>query len=102
MSEELKHERSGQSTESGSLEPSKTDAPAAAAPKVSKWGEAAGAGAFGGAIAGMIASYGTGKLGLAGFVVFMFVMMGINGGSRKALATVMFVLAAALAAALFR
>jgi len=65
------------------------------------WG-AAGAGAVGGAIAGLLASSGDGKPGFGAFVVFTLMMMGINGGSRKALAMVLFPAVAALVVAILK
>ena len=70
--------------------------------KTTSWGSSAAAGAFGGAIAGIIASHGSGKLGFAGFIVFFLTMMGVNGGSRKALAGLVFVAVAALVFVLFK
>lgn len=72
------------------------------AQKANSWAEAAGAGAFGGAIAGVLAGYGGGKLGLGGFVVFLLFVSQIRPGSRKALAVLVFVLAASLCAVLFK
>ena len=66
------------------------------------WGAAAGAGAVGGAIAGLLASSGDGKLGMGAFVVFILMMMGINGGGRKALAMVLFPMVAALIVAVLK
>ena len=66
------------------------------------WGAAMAAGAFGGSIAGLIASYGTGRLGLAGFVVFMLTVMGVNGGAKKTLAAFLFAIVAALVVAVLK
>jgi uncharacterized membrane protein len=68
----------------------------------SPWGAAAAAGAVGGAVAGLIASYGTGKLGFGAFVVFILTMMGVNGGGRKALAMFLFAAVAALVVAVLK
>lgn len=68
----------------------------------SPWGAAAGAGVVGGAIAGLLASSGDGKLGFGAFVVFMLMMMGINGGGRKTLAMVLFPAVAALVIAILK
>ena len=58
---------------------------------------AAIAGSVGGAISGLIASYAPAKLGFAAvFVVLIFVMGGLTGISRKALAILLFAALAAL------
>ena len=64
--------------------------------------QAAGAGLFAGAIAGMLAASAGGKLGLGGFIVFMLFVSGIQPAGRKALAVLLFVVAAASCAVLFR
>ena len=69
--------------------------------KTSWWGSAA-AGAFGGAISGIIASHGSGKLGFAGFIVFLFTMIGVNGGVRKAFAGLIFIVVASFVFVLFK
>jgi hypothetical protein len=71
-------------------------------PDPSPWGAAAGAGVMGGLIAGLIAAYGSGKLGMGAFVVFIFMVAGINGGGRRALAMVLFPLVAALVVSLVK
>lgn len=68
----------------------------------STWGAAAGAGMIGGLLAGLIASQGTGKLGFGAFVVFILMMMGVQGGGRKALAMLLFALAAAMVVSILR
>jgi hypothetical protein len=65
------------------------------APKLTGWLEAAGAGAFGGAIAGLVASSDA-KLGFGAFIVWLFMCdLGINGSSRRVLASTVFVIVAA-------
>ncbi len=69
---------------------------------VSSWASAASSGAFAGALAGMMAGYGDGKLGIGGFIVFLLLVSSIKPGSRKALAIFLFVIVAALCAALIK
>jgi hypothetical protein len=63
---------------------------------------ALGAGLLTGAVAGMIAAHGAGKLGLAGFGTVFFLINPIQPGSSKAIAAVALVAAAASCAAFFR
>jgi len=72
------------------------------AQKTNSWAEATGAGLFGGAIAGVLAGHGGGKLGFGGFIVFLLFVSQIKPGSRKALAVIVFVLVASLCAVLFK
>lgn len=87
---------------SSSEEMSSNDTTSKKAKKPTSWGASVAAGAFGGAIAGLIASHGSGKLGFGAFIVFFLTMMGVNGGSRKALAGLIFAASAALVVVIFK
>ena len=93
MTENAQNGGGAQQPEAGGGQPAQGPTP---------WGAAAGAGAVGGAIAGLLASSGDGKLGMGAFVVFILMMMGINGGGRKALAMVIFPAVAALVVAVLK
>src|SRR5260370_3739667 len=61
-----------------------------------------GAGLFAGAIAGMIAAHVDGKLGFAGFLLYFLLVGPIKPGANKVVATVAFIIAAAVCVVLFR